>query len=69
MVVSDAAAIVILALAGATGTLLVLGSNLRWDRARARLRERLRAARPRFAARADALRRGAPEAGLREGAH
>jgi len=66
MVVSDAAAIVILGLAGTTGTFLALGWNLRWDRVLARWRERT--AIPRPAIPPDASRREAPAGALGEAA-
>jgi len=66
MVVSDAAALVILGLAATAASFLVLGWNLRWDRTLARLQARF--ARPRRAPVADASRREAPELALGEGA-
>lgn len=66
MVVSDAAALMILGLAATAASLLVLGWDLRWDRTLARVQARLAPARP--AALAAAPRREAPELALGEGA-
>lgn len=65
MILSDAAAVLILGLAAITGTLLGLGWNLRWDRVLARLRRRL--ARPLRNVAANARQQEAPELALREG--